>query len=105
MGKMKLVEKPPPAKALAHFDLSDEDVAQIISDAHAERMRLDEFSPKNAAGLTFYFWFIAALRRFLITTQKGWKSRSICGLEFVEHAKKKIRIGYVSADAGTGSPD
>ena len=112
---MKLVQKTPPAKpdpkapralrTLADFGLTAEAIAAFVKGAHGERARLGPFFPKNARGTTFYFWFVALLRRFLVTKRVGWEEHTEHGLELVQHAEKKIRIGYVSADAATGTAD
>jgi len=96
-------QTPPSGKTLADFDLTHEALAQIISDAHAERASLlGRYYPRNASGLTFYFHVVGGLRQYLIERRRGWKNVTDHGLEFVEHEKKRIRIGYCSADEATG---
>ena len=93
----------PSRKTLAHFDLTQDALAQIISDAHAERASLlARYYPRNASGLTFYFHVVGGLRQYLMEKRRGWKDVTDHGLEFVENEKKRLRIGYCSADEATG---
>jgi hypothetical protein len=99
---MYLIKKRSSAKTLADFELDDASIAQIVADAHVARQALSPFAPRNAGGLTFYFEVITGLRRCLVTRGSGWKAKTLNGLEVVEHRERKLRIGYVMADDGTG---
>ncbi len=101
-----ILRKPPGVKplkrTLADFDLTDEALAKITRDAHAERMRLSPNAPKNAAGTTFYIWFVSLLRDYLVGIGNGWVTRTVNGLEVVEHAERRVRIAYVVAESQDG---
>jgi hypothetical protein len=85
-------------KTLDCFHLTPAAIAQIIRDAHAERVRLSVFAPKPASGLVFYIWFVSLLRAHLIGLNRGWEENTIDGLEVVENVELQIRIAYVLAE-------
>lgn len=104
MNKRIVIQLPTSAKTLADFDLDDETIANAVRHAHSERERVSDFAPSNARGGTFYFQFVAFIREHLVMKAKGWVKRSQNGLEIVEHAGKRLRIGYLSA-SGTDSDE